>query len=347
MKNATQNGIALSIAIVVAGMLLIFISFLEWALGHNFSVSLLILPPVFVFLLTYILTYFVVDEFIYRKIKVIFKIISNLKNGKEGYNEFISNSNMIEAVEKQVIEFTLRKSAEIEELKKLEQYRREFLGNVSHELKTPIFNIQGYVETLLEGGLEDETINRNYLEKASKNLDRLASIVEDLLQISQYESGELKLDEERFDIHKLTKEIFESLAYQAESKNVKPSFKNECDRPFFVLADKVRIGQVLNNLISNAIKYGREGGNVFIGFYVMEGLLLTEVTDDGMGISQEHLSRLFERFYRVDKARSRERGGTGLGLAIVKHIIEAHGQSVNVRSKIGIGTTFGFTLKLT
>jgi len=346
MKNATQNGIALSIAAIVAGLLLIFMSFLGWLLDKNFSVLLLVLPTIFVFITTYILTYLIVDEFIYRKIKVIFKIISNLKNGKEGYQEIIGDSNMIEAVEKQVIEFTLKKSAEIEELKKLEQYRREFLGNVSHELKTPIFNIQGYVETLLEGGLEDVTINKSYLEKASKNLDRLASIVEDLLQISQYESGDLILDEERFDIHKLTKETFEALAFQAESKKIKFAFKNECDRPFFVMADKVRIGQVLNNLISNSIKYGRDGGNVFIGFYVMEGILLTEITDDGMGIAQEHLSRLFERFYRVDKARSRERGGTGLGLAIVKHIIEAHGQSVNVRSKVAVGTTFGFTLKL-
>ncbi len=346
MKNATQNGIALSIATAVSGMLLLFIVFLEWWLKKDFGTLFLILPSIFIFIVTYLLTYSIVEEFIYRKIKVIYKIINNLKSGKELNAEAIADSNMIVEVEKQVIEYTLRKSAEVEELRKLEQYRREFLGNVSHELKTPIFNIQGYVETLLEGGLEDERINKSYLEKASKNLDRLASIVEDLLQISQYESGELKLDEERIDIHKLAKEVFESLTYQAESKNVKLHFKNECDRPFFVFADKVRIGQVLNNLISNAIKYGRENGNVFVGFYEMDNQILTEVTDDGMGIAPEHLSRLFERFYRVDKARSRERGGTGLGLAIVKHIIEAHGQSVNVRSKIGVGTTFGFRLKM-
>ena len=172
------------------------------------------------------------------------------------------SANIIDDVERQVIDFSMRKSAEIEELKKLEQYRRDFLGNVSHELKTPIFNTQGYIETLLDGGLDDPKINKDYLEKATKNLDRLASIVEDLLQISQYESGKLVLDIERFDIHQLTQDIFDALSYQAKSKQITLSFKGESNTPFFVEADKVRISQVLNNLISNAINQIKYAKNI-------------------------------------------------------------------------------------
>ncbi|MCS6820084.1 MAG: ATP-binding protein, partial [Chitinophagales bacterium] len=265
--------------------------------------------------------------------------------GKDVLREKLESPNILDDVKEQVLEFSRKKSAEIEELKKLEKYRKEFLGNVSHELKTPIFNIQGYLETLLDGGLEDPRIAREYILRAAKNADRLGNIVEDLLLISQYEGGELELYIERFDIHQLTKDVFDSLRMQAQQRGIKFQFKEECDQPFYVEADKSRIAQVLNNLISNAIKYGRENGNVFAGFYIMEDKLLVEISDNGPGIEQHHLGRLFERFYRVDKARSREAGGTGLGLSIVKHIIEAHGEQVHVRSTVGIGTTFSFTLK--
>jgi two-component system phosphate regulon sensor histidine kinase PhoR len=347
MKNSTQK----SIAVLVAFMLSILLSLLLFLLKSIFKIEidflLIIVMGVITFIATYFMVYITVEEFIYRKVKIIYKIISDLKaeRDKGDLKDYIEKPNILDEVQAQVIEFSSRKSAEIEELKKMEKYRREFLGNVSHELKTPIFNIQGYLETLLDGGLEDERISRDYVKRAADNADRLSNIVEDLLLISQYESGELELEMERFDIHKLTKEIFYSLEMHAKTRSIDLQFKEECNRSFYVEADRARIQQVLFNLITNAIKYGRNGGYVSVGFYVMEDNLLTEVSDNGPGIEHQHLNRLFERFYRIDKARSREKGGTGLGLSIVKHIIEAHKQIINVRSKVGVGTTFGFTLK--
>lgn len=333
------------IAAAVAVFIMFSAGLMLWYKPNSLSLTQVLFLVFGSMLFTYAITFLILEEYVFKKIRTIYTVINQLKISKDyPVNEQVS-ANIIDDVEQQVIDFSMRKSAEIEELKKLEQYRRDFLGNVSHELKTPIFNTQGYIETLLDGGLDDPKINKDYLEKATKNLDRLASIVEDLLQISQYESGKLVLDIERFDIHQLSQDVFDALSYQAKSKQINLLFKGDSAIPFFVEADKVRISQVLNNLVSNAIKYGRERGNVFVGFSVAEHLLLVEVADDGMGIAQEHLSRLFERFYRVDKARSREKGGTGLGLSIVKHIIEAHGQSVSVRSTVGIGTTFAFTLK--
>lgn len=345
MKNATQKSIALLVSAVIAILLFVIMTLIRFSLDDALPLYISIIIPLIAFGITYPLVYFTVEEFIYRRVKLIYKIINDLKTGKDILKDKMEKTNILDDVQEQVIEFSMKKSAEIEELKKLEKYRKEFLGNVSHELKTPIFNIQGYLETLLDGGLEDEKISREYVERAAKNADRLITIVEDLLLISQYEGGELKLETERFDIHQLTREVFDSLKMQASLRDIRFQFKEECDMPFFVDADKSRISQVLYNLITNAIKYGREHGYVFVGFYVMEDLLLTEISDNGSGIEKEHLSRLFERFYRVDKARSRDGGGTGLGLSIVKHIIEAHGQTVHVRSTVGIGTTFGFTLK--
>ncbi len=345
MKNATQKSVALLVSAVVSVLLLLILSLIRFSLDKTLPLYVTIITPLITFGIAYPLVYFTVEEFIYRRVKLIYKIINDLKTGKDVLKEQMERSNILDDVQEQVIEFSMKKSAEIEELKKLEKYRKEFLGNVSHELKTPIFNIQGYLETLLDGGLDDERIAKEYVERAAKNADRLSHIVEDLLLISQYEGGELKLETERFDIHQLTKEVFDSLKMQAALRDIRFQFKEECDLPFFVEADKSRISQVLYNLITNAIKYGREHGYVFAGFYVMDDLLLTEISDNGPGIEKEHLGRLFERFYRVDKARSRDGGGTGLGLSIVKHIVEAHGQKVHVRSTVGIGTTFGFTLK--
>ncbi|MEO1438596.1 MAG: ATP-binding protein, partial [Bacteroidota bacterium] len=233
---------------------------------------------------------------------------------------------------------------EIEDLKKLEAYRRDFIGNISHELKTPLFNIQGYLDTLMEGGLEDPSINRMYLQRAATNVNRLSNIVEDLDMISQLEASELHLDITRFDIRALAYEIFDDFEMKADERDVKLAIKEGCDKPFFVLADRERIRQVLGNLISNSIKYGVEHGKTVVSFYQMDKNILIEVSDNGLGVEEKHLPRLFERFYRADKSRSREQGGTGLGLSIVKHLIEAHNQTINVRSSLGVGSTFGFTL---
>ena len=231
--------------------------------------------------------------------------------------------------------------------KTVEELKTDFTNNMTHELKTPIFNIQGYISTLLDGGLEDELINRKYLERAEKSIDRLINIVNDLDTISKLESDMNRLKNDKFDVVALAKEIADQLEIEASKRKIRISVKGAdyLPSPFWVTADKHYIGQVLVNLIINSIHYGKEGGTTRIKFRDMMDKILVEVEDTGVGISKEDIPRIFERFYRVDKGRSREQGGTGLGLAIVKHIIEAHGERINVRSELGVGTTFAFTLK--
>jgi two-component system phosphate regulon sensor histidine kinase PhoR len=257
------------------------------------------------------------------------------------------NKDIISKVNEEVSEWAQDRRQEIEELKKLEAYRREFLGNVSHELKTPLFNIQGYILTLLDGGLNDSTINKEYLERSGKNIERMISIVEDLEVISRFETGEMKLDVINFDIVALATDVIELLEVKAKKKNIRLYLSREYEKPLFVRADKERIRQVLINLLDNSIKYGTENGKTKVSFFDMDENLLIEVADNGIGVDTKDVSRLFERFFRVDKSRSREQGGSGLGLAIVKHILEAHKQTINVRSTIGVGTTFAFTLQKT
>ncbi len=228
-------------------------------------------------------------------------------------------------------------------LKQAEKYRKEFLGNVSHELKTPIFNVQGYILTLLDGGLDDPEINKKYLQRAETNINRMISIVEDLETISKYEARELLLDYSVFDILEVVKSVFEMLEMSADEQNIKLSVVH--DRPeILVEADKNRVTEVLLNLVANSIRYGIVSGRTNIYFKENRSHVRVDVTDNGIGIAQKHLSRIFERFYRVDKSRSQKNGGTGLGLSIVKHIIDAHNQTITVMSKPSIGTTFTFTL---
>ncbi|HRH38825.1 MAG TPA: ATP-binding protein, partial [Flavobacteriales bacterium] len=232
--------------------------------------------------------------------------------------------------------------SEIKELKEREQYRREFIGNLAHELKTPIFNIQGYVLTLLEGGLEDERVNRDFLRRANNGVDRLMKIVEDLDMISKLESGTMELRTTRLDLHESVTEIVHGLEKRAADRGV--TLRNMIPEHTNVIADQGRLGQVFTNLIGNAIAYSREGGSCTISSFELGNQVGVEVADDGIGISSEHLPRLFERFYRVGKSRARNEGGSGLGLAIVKHIIDAHDQTITVKSTEGKGTTFTFTL---
>ncbi|MBL0102716.1 MAG: sensor histidine kinase [Bacteroidetes bacterium] len=298
------------------------------------------------FVVTYIIFKYLLEVFIYRKIKLIYKTITTSKNSKEKALEKIDlDVDILANVSKEVMEWDQNRSDEIAELKRMENFRKEFLGNVSHELKTPLFNIQGYIHTLLEGALDDPEVNVNYLQRASRSVDRLCLIVDDLEAISKMESGEMMLDQRTFDIHELTKDVFESSELKAKEMEISLSFKEGSDRQFYVYGDKDRIRQVLVNLMINSIKYGKKGGSTVVGFYDMDQNILVEVTDTGIGIDTKYLPRLFERFFRVDKSRSREQGGTGLGLSIVKHIIEAHHQTINVRSTLGVGTTFTFTLR--
>ena len=253
----------------------------------------------------------------------------------------------VESISEELSAWAETSDMEIARLKETEKFRKEYLGNVAHELKTPIFNIQGYISTLLDGGLEDELINRKYLERTEKSIDRLINIVNDLDTISKLESNMNRLEMEKFDIVALTKEIAEQAEMEADKKGIRISIKgaDNLPSPFWVLADKHYIGQVIVNLVINSIRYGKEGGLTRVHFRDMLDKILVEVEDNGLGISKEDLPRVFERFYRTDKGRSREQGGTGLGLAIVKHIIEAHGERISVRSEPGVGSTFSFTLK--
>jgi two-component system phosphate regulon sensor histidine kinase PhoR len=341
IKKITPERIAFITTIV---LVVIFSCFLVFFKIHwlSFLLSLFIFGS-----LSYIIILFTLEYFIYRKIKLIYKTIHNFKTNKTKPLKFIDDFDIdpIKRVSDEVKEWANDQINEMNKLIANEQYRREFLGNVSHELKTPIFNIQGYIETLLDGAIEDEEVKFKFLNKAATSAERLNTLVNDLLDISKLESGSLAMNFQVFDVNELTREVFETYFKLASDKSIKLKIKETCDEPFKVLADKDRIRQVLNNLIANSINYGgKENGVIKVGFFDMDTYILVEVEDDGDGIEPEHLNRLFERFYRIDKSRSRNSGGSGLGLSIVKHIIESHNQTINVRSSLGKGTTFAFTL---
>jgi len=345
LRQLSPIKLSIFTSLVVSVILVIIYFFVEFLIFHEAKLSVAFLLFLISLLVNFLLIQFVLNRFIYDRIKLIYKKlhIQNLKD-KDLIEKPFEIKDILNEVDEEVKGWSESKSNEIIRLKEMEQYRKDFLGNVSHELKTPIFNIQGYILTLLEGGLEDPEINRKYLEKAEKNINRMISIVEDLETISKLEYGQLKLEFAKFDILALTKDIFEACEDRANLKQIKLKIiKNP--GAVFVYADEDRIRQVLTNLILNAINYGREKGSVSVELFDMFENILVEVADDGIGIPEEHIPRLFERFYRVDKSRSSQSGGTGLGLAIVKHIIEGHNQTINVSSLVGKGTTFTFTLK--
>lgn len=289
----------------------------------------------------------IINKYLAKKIKLIYKLINQTKSSKreQYFNEHLLPQKTIEEVKSDVEKWALEKKDEIDLLRKNEQFRKEFLMNLTHEVRTPIFNIQGYIETLLNGAIEDNQVNRKFLQNAANSVERLVHLVNDLHEISKLESGSIPLVIEHFHIQKIVNEVFEEVGLKANQKQIRLEIKNDTNPDTLVDGDKNKYKQVLTNLIENAIKYGSENGIVNVGWYALDkNSILVEVTDNGPGILEEHLPRIFERFYRADKSRNRSIGGTGLGLAIVKHIIEAHGQNVTVRSKIGIGTTFGFTI---
>jgi len=339
MKDLTPNGIALRIGFLVSVVVTLLVFLLEAFSENENALNLAVFPVSFI--ASYIGFKIAVERFIYKKIKVVYRTIHDLKLKKVDDSKEFS----LTQIQTEVEDWDKLNKEEIDRLKGLENYRREFVGNLSHELKTPIFNIQGYLLTLLEGGLHDPKINVNYLERASKSVDRMISLIEDLDDISKLESGMIELDVEKTDLVKLIKEVISSLEVKAQNCNVKLTFVDVPTKPILVTIDKDGINQVLVNLIVNSIKYGKENGETLIKLFDMDENMLIEVADNGQGIEKQHLSRLFERFYRVDKSRARLSGGTGLGLSIVKHIIEAHNQTINVRSTPEVGSTFSFTLK--
>ncbi len=298
-------------------------------------------------IVAYIIIRFTIDQFVYRKIKLIYKLIYQTKASKkeEFYYKKILPQKSIEEVSEDVEEWAVQHREEIDLLRKNEIFRKEFLLNLSHELKTPIFAIQGYIDTLLEGAINNPEVNKKFLGNASKNTDRLVNLVDDLDEITKLESGEQLLLTEGFVIQDLIKEVFESLSIKADEKTIRCYIKKGCEMPLTVYGDKKKIRQVLVNLIDNSLKYGKENGTIEGSAYSIDGKnILIEISDNGYGIAEEHLPRIFERFYRTDLARTRKVGGSGLGLSIAKHIIEAHKETIHVRTKKDVGTTFGFTL---
>ncbi len=298
--------------------------------------------------ISFMVFYYLIEKYVYSKIKLIYKLIHNLKLGRDlrdalGGN--ITSADPIADVELEVKAWAREKKIEVDELRKQEKFRREFLSNISHEFKTPLFAIQGYIEAILDDGFDDLEMANQFLDKASKNVDRLSYLIKDLDEISKLESGEIAINYSKFKINELIREVLESMEMKAKQHNIKLVYKQKYDENVLVNADREKIHQVLVNLIDNSLKYGNPGGSTSVSLFDLHDQVLIEITDDGIGIEEKHLPRLFERFFRTEQSRSRQIGGSGLGLAIVKHIVEAHQQTINVRSTAGLGSTFGFTLQ--
>jgi two-component system phosphate regulon sensor histidine kinase PhoR len=341
VKNFSPKQLAAFTALILSAPISLGILLLE----RNWVVALV----AFALILggSYALILFIIQQFIYRKIKLIYKYIYETKASKkqEMYYKYVLPQKSIEEVRQDVEAWGEQQRRQIELLQRNESFRKEFLQNLSHEFKTPVFAIQGYIHTLLEGAMENPEVAERFLKKASRNVDRLVHLIQDLDEISRLERGELKLTQQNFIIQDLVREVFESLSLKAEQHHIFMHIKKGCEQPLNVFADKEKIRQVIINLVDNSIKYGREGGSITASMYNTDGHnVLVEISDDGMGIPARDVSRIFERFFRTNVGRSRDVTGSGLGLAICKHIIEAHGHSIHVRSTEGVGTSVGFTL---
>ena len=309
---------------------------------HTLDWELAIFPFV-CYLVCFLVIQYRVEHFIYRRVKKIYDDLTLLESTDLRRQPITTDmGTLTEEIDK----YARDKKLEIETLKVREEYRKEFLGNVSHELKTPLFTVQGYIETLLDGGVDDEKIRKKYLNRASKGVERLSYIIKDLDMITKLEVGDLSLNIERFDVVELVQNVFEMFEMKAAKKKITLMFDTDYLEPIYVNADKERIQQIVSNLIVNSIKYGLQRGTTEVSIEnLIKNKVIVRVTDNGEGISQEHLQRLFERFYRVDKSGSRKEGGSGLGLSIVKHIIEAHNEKIYVESEPGVGSEFSFTLE--
>ncbi|MBK7764508.1 MAG: sensor histidine kinase [Bacteroidetes bacterium] len=340
-KNISPSQIAFLFASVIAGItvLLLFIFHVPWL---SIVIGVVVMAGI-----SYAVSYYIIERFVYRKIKLIYKFISQTKATKR--EEFYSNELLpqrsFEDVGEDVVKWAEERKSEMERLQNNETFRREFLMNLAHELKTPIFTAQGFIETLLDGAIHDPEVNTTFLQKAGKSLDRLTDLVTDLDEISKIESNQVPINKSNFVIQELIQDVYEELSQKAGNKHIKLSIKKGCEQDIVVYADRPKIKQVLVNLIENSITYGKEYGETTAGIYLVDNKeVYIEITDNGMGISDEQIARVFERFFRTDNARSRREGGSGLGLAIVKHIIEAHNHNVTCRSKIDVGSSFGFTI---
>ncbi|MCR9172627.1 MAG: ATP-binding protein [bacterium] len=341
MKNLKPVHVLLIGSVVVSVLSFLLLIVLNQSVGVPSLYFLLF--PLLTGGLSYLVFYVLLRRFITQKLKILYRSIRKGKIINQHNENFSLFDDVIERAEVETKKWTEERTQEINKLKEQEEFRREFLGNLAHELKTPVFSIQGYILTLLEGGLEDDNVNRQFLERASKATDRMTTILEDLDKIAKMEVGVIELDYSHFDIVELVDDIFDELEGRAKKRKIKLKFAKDFD-PIFVYADKGKITQVLTNLIGNSISYGNDGGETNIRFYILNNIITVEVSDNGPGIPEEDLPRLFERFYRVEKSRNRNAGGSGLGLSIARHFIEAHGQTISVRSTLGVGSTFTFGL---
>jgi len=331
------SSVYLTISIVLTFALVYFLSSEEKKL-----LSILVFFPA-IFIISFFIIQFRTERFIYNRIKKIYDEVSILND-----DEFIraSTTSDIDSLSNSVKNYVQGKRIEIKNLTERDSFRKDFLGNVSHELKTPLFTVQGYILTLIEGGVNDKLTRDKYLERANKGVDRLVAIVKDLDMIAKLETEGLKMNYEVFNIIDLIQNVFDLFEMKAKKRNISLQFDKLYDYPIFVKADKERIEQVLINLIVNSIKYGKTNGVTTVGLEsYTEDQFILKVIDNGEGIKQEHIPRLFERFYRVDQSRSREQGGSGLGLSIVKHIVEAHNETMLINSVFKEGSEFSFTLK--
>lgn len=293
---------------------------------------------------SFLVFYILIKRFIHGRLKILYRSIRKGKlSGSDSFSMTMTQD-VISLAEMETKAWAEQRQTEIVQLKQQDKFRREFLGNLAHELKTPVFSIQGYVLTLLEGALEDEKVNRIFLERASKAIDRMTHILEDLDDLAKLEVNELKLEARPFDIRELAKEVMDSLEMRAQERSISLKFSRDYNSALMVKADRGKIAQVLTNLINNSIAYGNTGGQTSVRFYEVDDIVTIEISDNGLGIDPKHIPRLFERFYRVEQSRNRNEGGSGLGLAIVKHILDSHGQTISVRSTVGIGSTFTFSL---
>ena len=310
---------------------------------HSVDVFYLLSFAVFTYLISFVVIQYRVERFIYRRVKKIYDDLTLLESTSLRKQPITTD---MATLTQEIDKYARDKKLEIETLKVREEYRKEFLGNVSHELKTPLFTVQGYLLTLLDGAMNDKNVSEKYLNRASKGLERLIYIVKDLDMITKLEVGDLRLNFETFDIVELVKNVFDLLEMKAAKKKITLTFDMDYNQPIMVSADKERIQQVLTNLVVNSVKYGREKGTTEISIEnLIKNKVIVRVTDNGEGISKENIPRLFERFFRVDKSGSRKEGGSGLGLSIVKHIIEAHDEKIYVESELGVGSEFSFTLE--
>ncbi len=338
-----SRAVAFLLAICISAITTAFLSLVQ-GIGYG----ALLVTGTLSFASTFLLSYLALEFLIFREIRGLYEGIDKI-NRKE-FKSYIAalqnkSANPIKRVNQEIVAYATAKQQEIDELKKVEVFRREFIADISHELKTPIFAAQGFVLTLLEGAVDDENVRYKFLQKAAKSLEGLNLLVQDLLTLSQIESGDMVMQFENFDIQELTKEVFEQLEEKAQRRNISLTLLDLNEEGIFVNADYSKLMQVMTNLVNNAIKYGIEDGKVEIEFVKEENFINVAVKDNGHGISKEHLKRIFERFYRVEKSRSRQQGGTGLGLAIVKHILQKHNAEIQVNSEVGKGTEFSFKLK--